>query len=453
MMKLTIDRPYYSSLLKIAIPIAIQNGINALLNMLDVLMIGQLGETSVAAVALANQVGFLLMLTLFGITSGAVVFTAQFWGKQDVPSIHKVLGICLVLALSVACAFVLVAEIIPSGVLSLYTQDQAVIALGANYLQIAGLSYLFSSVSVSFSSVLKGMGQVRLPMAVSVTALSLKAFLSYALIFGYFGLPALGIMGGAVGTLVARVLECGLMLLAVYLRRTPAAAHPRELLGFSRGFAVSYLKVAMPVVINEILWATGISIYSAIYAHISTGAIAAMNVASSIDNLAFVALMASADAGGVLTGHRIGAGDEQTAYQYARRSLINAAILGWIIGAMVISISGVYPDLYQIEPEVREYVRNILIILGLAIWVRGSNYTLVVGIMRAGGDTRVSALIDVSTVWLVGIPMALAGAYLFHLPIWGVYLMVMADEVTKYLFCLRRFFTRRWIHNLAGSEG
>ena len=209
----------------------------------------------------------------------------------------------------------------------------------------------------------------------------------------------------------------------------------------------------MPVVINEILWATGFSIYSAIYAHISTGAIAAINVASSIDNLAFVILISASDAAGVLTGNQIGAGNEQTAYQYARRSLITATILGMLVGAVIISISGVYPTLYQIEPEVREYVRNILIILGLLFWVRGSNFTLVVGIMRAGGDTRISALIDVSTVWLVGIPMALAGTYLFHLPIWGVYLMVMADEVTKYLFCLRRFFTRRWIHNLAHVGG
>ncbi len=452
-MKLTIDRPYYSRLLKIAIPLAIQNGINALLNSLDVLMIGQLGATSVASVALANQVGFLLTLTLFGITSGAAVFSAQFWGKEDVPSIHKVLGICLALALSVAFVFTLIAEIIPTGAMSLYTQDQTVIELGARYLQIAGVSYLFSSISVSYAAVLKGMGLVRLPMTVSVTALSLKAFLSYALIFGYFGLPALGIMGGAVGTLVARVVDCSLMLLAVYLRRTPAAARPRELLGFSRNFAASYLKVAMPVVINEILWATGFSIYSAIYARISTSAIAAMNVASSIDNLAFVMLISASDAAGVLTGNQIGAGDEQTAYKYARRSLITATILGMLIGAVIISISGVYPTLYQIEPEVREYVRNILIILGLVFWIRGSNFTLVVSIMRAGGDTRVSALIDVSTVWLVGIPMALVGTYLFHLPIWGVYLMVMADEVTKYLFCLRRFFTRRWIHNLAHVGG
>ena len=140
-------------------------------------MIGQLGATSVASVALANQVGFLLTLTLFGISSGAAVFSAQFWGKEDVPSIHKVLGICLTLAFSVACVFALIAEFIPTGAMSLYTQDQTVIELGARYLQIAGLSYLFTSISVSYAAVLKGMGLVRLPMVVSVTALSLKAFL------------------------------------------------------------------------------------------------------------------------------------------------------------------------------------------------------------------------------------------------------------------------------------
>ncbi|MDO8971914.1 MAG: MATE family efflux transporter, partial [Saprospiraceae bacterium] len=203
-MKLSIDRAYYKSLLNIAVPIAIQNGINALLNMADVLMIGQLGATSVASAALANQVAFLLTFFMYGITSGAAAFSAQYWGKSDIVSIRKVLGICILLCLGVAIFFTLVAEFIPTTALGFYTQDPAVIDLGARYLQIAGASYIFSAVSLSYSSVLKGMGLVQLPMAVSVTALSLKAFLSYALIFGQFGFPAMGVLGGAAGTLVAR---------------------------------------------------------------------------------------------------------------------------------------------------------------------------------------------------------------------------------------------------------
>jgi putative MATE family efflux protein len=417
--------------------------------MLDVLMIGQLGETAVAAAALANQIAFLLTFFLYGITSGAAAFTAQYWGKEDVPSIRKVLGICLALSLAVALVFTIVAEFLPAFAIGIYTQDQSVIQLGARYLQIAGLSYLFSCVSLSYSSVLKGMGLVRLPMAVSVTALSLKAFLSYSLIFGAFGLPRLGVLGGAAGTLAARLVEFSLMLLAVYLRRTPAAARIRELVGFGRTFALSYLKVAMPVVLNEMLWSTGYSIYNAIYAHIGTSAIAAINVASSIENLAFVLLIANSDAGGILTGNQIGAGNTKVAFQYARRTLLQATLLGALTGLIIIGISGVYPQLYQVDPEVRIFARNILIILGLVFWLRASNLTLIVGIMRAGGDTRFSAMIDIGTVWLVGIPMALAGAFLFHFPIWLVYLMVVADELTKYILGIRRFLTHHWIHNLA----
>jgi putative MATE family efflux protein len=444
-----IDKSYFSSLSKIAIPIGIQSGFNALLSMLDVLMIGQLGETAVAAAALANQIGFLLTFFLYGITSGAAAFTAQYWGKEDVPSIRKVLGICLVLCVSVAIVFTLIAEFLPSIALSIYTQDPAVIQLGARYLQIAGLSYLFSCISLSYSAVLKGMGLVRLPMAVTIVALSLKAFLSYTLIFGLFGLPQLGVLGGAAGTLAARVVEFCLLLLAVYLRRTPAAAHIRELLGFGRSFAMQYLKVALPVVLNECLWSTGYSFYNVIYAHIGTSAIAAVNVATSIESLAFVLLIANSDACGVLTGNQIGSGDEKTAYRYARQSLIQATGLGVLIGLVIIAISEFYPGLYQVDPEVRSTAHNVMIIMGLLFWVRGSNLTLIVGIMRAGGDTRFSAIIDTGTVWAVGIPMALAGAYFFQLPIWAVYLLVSADEITKYILGIRRFFSRRWIHNLA----
>jgi len=449
-MQLSLDRPYYARLLKIAVPIAVQNGINSLLQTLDVLMIGQLGATAVAAASLANQVAFLLTFFMYGITSGAAAFSAQFWGKEDLASIRKVLGICLLLCFSIAALFTALAEFFPAAALGLYTQDSAVIAQGITYLQIAGLSYLFSAISLSYSAVLKGMGLVRLPMAVSVTALSLKAFLSYALIFGHFGLPALGLVGGAIGTLAARVLEFGLMLAAVYLTRSPLAARFGQLFQANRAFVKAYLIVAFPVVINEILWSSGFSFYSAIYARISTAALAAVNIATSIEALAFVLIIAFSDAGGILTGNQIGAGRPDLAFRYARRSLIHATLLGLLTGGVILAISGVYPTLYQVTPEVRAQASSILVIMGLVFWLRGSNFTLVVGILRAGGDTRFSALIDTGAVWLVGIPMALAGVYLFHLPVWGVYLLVMADEITRYIITFRRFFSRRWIHHLAG---
>lgn len=448
-MNFRIDRVYLSTLLQIAVPIAIQNGINALLSMTDSLMVGQLGSTSVAAVALANQVAFLLTFFMYGVTSGAVAFTAQFWGKKDLPSIRKVLGICLALCVLVAAVFTLIAEFFPSRALGLYSEDRAVIELGAGYLRIVGASYLLSAVSFSFSAVLKGMGRVRIPMLVSIIALSLKAVFSYTLIFGAFGIPAQGVIGGAIGTLAARIVEFILMIAIVYLRRTPVAAKIPELLTFNRKFVGAYLKVALPVVLNEMLWSLGVSLYSAIYAHISTDALAAVNIATSIESLAFVLLVANSDAGGILTGTQIGAGDEEKAYFFARRSILLATGIGLCEGILILAISGFFPDLYQVSQQVRGDARAILTIMGLIFWVRGSNLTLIVGVMRSGGDTRYSAVIDIATVWLVGIPLALAGAYWFHAPIWAVYLLVMGDEVAKYLLGLRRFFTRRWIHNLA----
>jgi Na+-driven multidrug efflux pump len=163
-----------------------------------------------------------------------------------------------------------------------------------------------------------------------------------------------------------------------------------------------------------------------------------------------VLIIAFSDAGGILTGNEIGAGRPDLAFRYARRSLIHATLLGLLTGSIILAISGVYPTLYQVTPEVRAQASSILVIMGFLFWLRGSNFTLVVGILRAGGDTRFSALIDTGAVWLVGIPMALAGVYLFHLPVWGVYLLVMADEITRYVITFRRFLSRRWIHHLAG---
>src|SRR5512147_671309 len=206
------DREFLRSMLAIALPIAFQQLITASLNMIDVLMVGQLGETSVAALGLANQIFFLLILFLFGVTSGMSIFTAQYWGKGDVENIRKVLGICLSIAIVVATAFSLAATLIPQILMSFYTEDQEVIRLGSEYLRIVGLSYVMMAISISYISVLRSITLVTMTMIVSVCALVLKTILGYSLIFGHFGLPALGVRGAAIGTATGWAFECILLL-------------------------------------------------------------------------------------------------------------------------------------------------------------------------------------------------------------------------------------------------
>jgi putative MATE family efflux protein len=447
-MSLFRDSTYFKTLMRIAVPIASQHFITSSLNAVDVIMIGQLGETAVAAVGLANQVFFLLILLLFGISSGAAMFTAQFWGKEDIESIHKVLGIGLMLGIASSLLFSFAALVFPEFILSIYSKDPAVIALGSTYLRRVALSYVFTSITFSFASVLRSTENVKLPMFVSIVALSINTVLNYLLIFGNFGFPKMGVEGAAIATLIARSLECVTLLTLTYRLRTPVAARLSELLGFNRDFILRYLRIALPVMFNEMMWSLGITVYNIVYARIGTESIAAVNISATIENMAFVLFIGISNAAAIMIGKRIGANEEDKAFIYGRRTLILGMVGAVLVGLIILVGKDAILSLYQISETARLYASMILTITSFVLWIRVSNMIMIVGIFRSGGDTRFSFILDVGSVWLVGVPFALIGAFVFHLPVYGVVLMIMAEEVVKMLIGFWRFSSRKWINNL-----
>jgi len=220
------DRAFLRELLVIAIPISFQQLIMASLNMIDVIMVGQLGETAIAALGLANQVFFVLILILFGTTSGMAIFTAQYWGKREIEPIRKVLGMSLLVSMAVALVFSILALLIPESVLGFYTNDSAVIELGSSYLRIVGFSYIPVAVTTAYIAVLRSIQLIRMAVIATVSALVFKTILGYGLIFGVGGLPALGVRGAAIGTAAGWTLELVLLIVLVYAQKTPLAANP-----------------------------------------------------------------------------------------------------------------------------------------------------------------------------------------------------------------------------------
>jgi putative MATE family efflux protein len=448
-----IDKEYYRRLYKIALPIALQQFIMSSLNMVGVVMIGQLGAVPVAAVGLANQIFFLLNLMLFGITSGSAMFTAQLWGKRDIANIRKVLGLALTLGLTSGMIFLIIAEFFPAGALSIYSKDPSVITLGSDYLRIIGFTFLLYAISFCYSAVLRSTGDVQTPLFVTFTALSINTLLSYVLIFGKLGLPSMGVHGAAIAVLVSRIVEVIALLWLTYRKDSPAAGKLRELFSYNLVFAGKVLKPVLPVVANEMLWSMGTTAYSVVYARISTDAIAAMNIVGSIDQMALVLFNAIGHACAVLVGNRIGAGEDDQAFRYAARSEA-LGIMGAVgIGSLVLASSNSILSLYNVSPTVIDYAHRVLTILGLLLWLRASNMILFIGIFRSGGDTRFALILDGVIIWVVGVPLAFAGAFLFHLPVYWVYLLVMSEEITKWLLGVYRFFSRKWIHNLAKTVG
>jgi putative MATE family efflux protein len=445
------DGEYFHLMVKFALPIALQSLVMSSLNMVAVMMIGQLGETAVAAVGLANQVWFLLSLVVFGVVSGAAMFVAQLWGKRDIPNIRRVVGLTVKLGLVASLVFWGLAMFFPQAILRLYTEDSAVIVLGGQYLRLFAWSYAFFAVTSAYAFALRSIGNVRLPLVISTAALGFNILLAYPLIFGVrtLGLPALGINGAALAGLVARFLEFAAMLFFVYRdRSSPVAASLRDLVELDFKFMGSVLKPVLPVIANELLWSMGITTYSAIYAHIGTGAIAAINIVATIDQLAFVVFIGIGNATAIMVGNLIGQGEKEKAFRYAGRSLSLQIIGGALMGALVYAFAGGIFRVYKVSPEVIADSIHILTILTLGMWVRAGNHVIIIGILRSGGDTRFSLVLDGLIIWIVGVPFTAAGAFLFHLPVHLVYALTLSEETTKFFVGLWRYLSRKWMHDL-----
>ncbi|GAB4432660.1 MAG: MATE family efflux transporter [Anaerolineales bacterium] len=442
------DKTFMRAMLGLAVPVALQQFITAGLNMVDVLMVGQLGEASIAALGLANQLFFLLMLLLFGITSGMAIFTAQYWGKKDVENIRKVLGLSLVMSLGAALLFSLGALLIPETILGFYTEDPEVIKLGSQYLKIVGFSYVFMAFATSYFAVLRSITLVKLTMFISIISLGLKTVLGYLLIFGLGPFPVLGVRGAAIGTTAGWIFAAILTLSLVHLLKTPLASNPLTLFQFDRAFVLRVLKTVTPAAVNEVFWSVGITIYNAVYARIGTDAIAAVQINATLEEIAYVFFIGLGNACAVMVGNKIGEGQKETAYEYGRRYLIIIVFVAILSGALILSIREPVIGLYAISSSAASNVRMLMLVFSLTAWLRSINFILFVGVLRAGGDTRFAMFMEIFSIWVVGVPAALIGAFVLNLPVYGVYIMVLLEELVKVFIITSRYRSRKWIHDL-----
>jgi putative MATE family efflux protein len=442
------DKAFLTQLYHLAAPIALQNLLTASLSMVGSVMVGQLGDTAIASVALAGQIFFLLILILFGIGSGSAMFTAQLWGNKDLVSLRKVLGLCLAMGLATAIFFLIFCELFSAKIIGIFTVDPQVIVMGGDYLRIIAWAFLFFSVTSGYAAILRSIGEVKLPMLITVSALALNISLNYILIFGAFGFPVMGIRGAAYSTLISRIAECLALVLITYWRKYPVAAKVSELLGFNIGFYVKIFKPVFPVILNELMWSLAVTAYNVVYAHIGTPSIAAMNIVATVDNLAMVPFFGLSTAAAIISGHKIGAGERESAYADVGKILGLTVVFAFLVSVTILALKTPIIGLYKITPDVVLYVNRALVVLALWVGVRSLNMVMVVGMMRSGGDTRYSLILDGVIIWVLGVPMAVLGGIILHLPVYWVYLMVMSEELTKCILGLQRYFSRKWIHDL-----
>lgn len=442
------NRTFYRNLLSIALPVAGQNLLVSSLSFVDTFMIGRLGSTEVAAVGLGNQVFFLFVVIMYGVGSGASVFISQYWGKKDLPNIRRSVGICLMSAMAVSFLFASASLFFPRQVLRIFSTDPRVVEIGSVYLRIVGISYLFSAVSLTFSFTLRSIEQARIPFIVSSIALSINTVGNYVLIFGKAGFPEMGVAGAAVSTAVARGLECVLMIWFVYRRKIAAAGTPKQFADFDLIYLRRFFKTALPVILNEVAWATGMTMFKVVYARMGTAEIAAFNIAEAVFNLLFVVLIGTSSACAVMTGVSIGRGDREEAFENGNRFLRLSLLVGVLPALLSAGLAPVIPGIFKVEEEVRRAVMLILFIHGGFFPLKAYNLHMVIGLLRGGGDTKYGLLVDFFGVWCIGVPLAFIGAFVFRLPLPLVYAMASLEEAAKLGFVIARFRSKKWIQDL-----
>lgn len=442
----------WKQLWAIAAPIALQNLILSSINLVDVFMISRLGDIFIAGAGIANQIYFLFVLTLFGINSGGAIFIAQFWGRRDESNIYRTIGLALLLSQGAALLFFAFAFFAPERLIALYSPDPAVISAGASYLKTVSWSYFVTALSFTFSMALRAVAKPLASLYASVACLLVNIFLNYVLIFGHFGFPALGLPGAALATLAARMVESALLLLFIRWKQIPVLAPARALFSLTRPFITRVLAISLPVMLNEILWSLGVTLYHVIYARMGTTAIASIQVENSVERLAFVFFIGIGAATATLIGHSIGRGDlEETkglGFKLSRFSFLLGLGLGTILA---LSASLIF-SLFDITSEVRDNAVLLLRLYGVILPFRAFNVTNVVGVFRGGGDTRYCLFVDLAALWIVGLPMAALAAFLLHLPLPVVFMGAGLEELAKSWVAFRRLRSGKWIHSLSSDS-
>lgn len=442
-------REFYKTLFKIGLPVMLQNLLSTVLNLLDTLMIGQVGKSQLAAVGLANQIFFVMILLVFGINSGASVFIAQFWGRQDLENIKKTMGIGLIFGAIVSLLFFVAAQFFPAqlmGVLS--NNDPALIRYGTEYLRVVSWSYLMTAISFSFAVAARSIAQATLPTVISAIAVAINAVLNYILIYGKFGAPVMGVTGAALATTIARAFEMLAIIIILYRIKSPLAAKVSELISLNRAFVSKVMGTSFPVIVNESMWAIGNVMYTIAIAKIGADAVASYQVGISVYRFYEVLFIGIAGACQVMIGNSIGAGKENLAKAYAKRFIIiNQGMAVFLIALLYFSADWSV-HWFGLPIEVTVSATRLVQIYGIFSFFKCFNLLMIVGVLRGGGDTQFAMKTELGCVWLIGVPAAFIGASLLQLSVeWTVALMLL-EEVAKSIFCFARFLTDKWCKNV-----
>ncbi len=444
----TEDKRFYANVFRLVMPMALQNLINVGVTSTDVIMLGRVGETALSGVSLANQVYFILSLLFFGLTSGACVLTAQYWGKKDTRTIEKVMGMSFRISLLGGLVFGIAAFLAPQHLMRIFTEESEIIAEGVRYLKIVSFSYVLSAFTNVYLNIIRSIEKVVIATVVYGTSLCANIVLNAVFIFGLFGCPAMGAAGAALGTLCSRVIEVLIVVYYAVRRNQIVRIRIKDLFVKDRDLSRDFLTYAFPVLLNELAWGAGMAAISAIVGHLGSASVAAHSVTQVCRQLSMVIAFGVSNATSIMIGKAIGEKKEALAREYGRRFLRLSILFGIGGGILLLAITPVVCAVMKLSVLAKSYLTVMMVIMSYYAAAQSVNSTLIVGVFRAGGDTRFGLILDVGVMWLCSIAAAAVGAFVIGIPMPWVYILLCSDEVIKVPFSIWRYRSYKWLNNI-----
>lgn len=435
----------FKTLFSIALPISIQSLLQSSLGMIDQIMIGQLGENAVASVNLGTRLMFIMVYSLSGISAVSSIYTSQYEGAGTKEKHSAVMKITILEGLLCVLPFLIAGLFFPQQIVRIFSEDNTVIQKGANYLFVTAFGFIPKLFSISISAILRCTGKAKITLITGLSSVAINTVLNLIFIFGFGPIKAHGVEGAAIATVIAIFIEATINI--IYLEKTK---HPSRLslaikAKADKGFYKKFAITTLPAIGNECFWALGDAIYSGIYGHMSTVSLAAITLTFPIQGMSVGFFSGLSAAAGVIIGNNLGAKKTKEAYTLAW-DFFKLCIIGCgIIGILIVLFGSVYLKFYNVTDEVKLYTKSLLAIFACYLWVKVSNMVMLGGVLRSGGKTRYTLILDLIGTWGIGIPLGFLCAFVFKWNILMVYTAINIEEVIRLTLGLIKVKSKDWI--------
>jgi len=442
------DKKFYKDVLKIAIPIALQGLITTGVNMMDTIMVGDLGQTQLSAVSLANQFITIFQIFCMGIGMGASVLVARYYGMQDNSALKKTVAIMLRLCLGLSLLFCVATIFFPGQIMRIYTSDVDIIGYGVRYLKYSVISYFLLGLSLTCTIVLRNVGQVRIPLYTSIGAFFINIGANYMFIFGKFGMPRMEEAGAAIGTLIARIFEFILICGYLFFKDRKIAFRVKDLFMKVGSLWKEYIRISIPVLISDGILALGNNSVAMVIGHLGEDFVAANAVTTVTQQLSSVFTQGISQAGAIITGYTLGEGDREKAHRQGYAFLGIGILFGLVAATIIMVISNPVINAYNLSEESVEIAKQLMLSIAIIIVFQAANSIMTKGVLRGGGDTKMLMLTDNIFLWVASVPLGIVAGLVLHLPAFWIYFALKIDQVLKAVWCVIRLKSGKWIKKI-----